>query len=67
MCVSYSEGSSEQTLAALVEGYGSLRDSWREAFDLYLLHHRLELWNLLAGLDVRARLPAIAAELLDGL
>jgi Ser/Thr protein kinase RdoA (MazF antagonist) len=62
-----SEGSSEQTLAALVEGYGCLRDSWRETFDLYLLHHQLELWNLLAGLDVRARLPAIAAELLDGL
>jgi Ser/Thr protein kinase RdoA (MazF antagonist) len=60
----FSEGSSERTLAALVDGYG-LAGHWRDEFDLYLLHHRLELWNLLARLGVTDRLPSIAAELAE--
>ena len=58
---------SEQTLAALVDGYGRLRDDWRAAFDAYVLFHQLELWTLLASLGVIDRLPAIAAELDVGL
>jgi hygromycin-B 7''-O-kinase len=58
----FSERRSDAVLAALVDGYG-LEGDWRGAFDLYLIHHRLELWNLLARLGVTERLPAIAATL----
>ena len=30
----FSDGRSDETLAALVDGYGPLRDDWREAFEL---------------------------------
>jgi Ser/Thr protein kinase RdoA (MazF antagonist) len=40
----FSDGRSEATLAALVEGYGPLRADWREAFELYVADHLLELW-----------------------
>jgi Phosphotransferase enzyme family len=47
----YSPRRNETLLAALVEGYGDLRSDWREALDLYVLYHWLELWDWLASLD----------------
>jgi hygromycin-B 7''-O-kinase len=45
----YSIRRSERTLAALVEGCGDLRSDWREALDLYVLYHWLELWDWLTA------------------
>ena len=58
----FSERKSDKTLAALIDGYG-LAGDWRATFDLYLVHHRLGLWNLLAGLGVTGRLQPLAAQL----
>jgi len=44
------ERRSEATLAALAEGHGALRDNWREALDLYVLYHWIELWDWFAYL-----------------
>jgi hygromycin-B 7''-O-kinase len=59
----FSRRRSERVLAALVEGYDGLDADWRQRFELYLLHHRLELWGLLANLGVSERLPALADEI----
>lgn len=55
----FSDGSSEETLEALIEGYGPLRREWREAFDLYVIDHLLELWVWFAHLGVTDPLPEL--------
>ncbi|HEX6700493.1 MAG TPA: phosphotransferase [Gaiellaceae bacterium] len=59
----YDRRRSEQTLAALVAGYGRLRDHWREALDLYVVYHWLELWDWFAATGTREPLPALEEEL----
>jgi aminoglycoside phosphotransferase (APT) family kinase protein len=59
----YAPGSSEVTLAALVEGYGPVRDDWRDAVDLYVVYHLLELWDWFAFLGAAEPLAGIAASL----
>ncbi|MDQ3822088.1 MAG: aminoglycoside phosphotransferase family protein [Actinomycetota bacterium] len=59
----YSRRRSDRTLAALVDGYGELRDGWRDALALYELYHSLELWVWFADLGRMDELPAIADEL----
>jgi aminoglycoside phosphotransferase (APT) family kinase protein len=54
---------SEQTLAALVEGYGGLPAGWRAAFDLYTLHHALELWTWFALGGSAAALPNLEKQM----
>jgi aminoglycoside phosphotransferase (APT) family kinase protein len=44
----YSRRPSEAKLDALVGGYGELRDGWRDAVDLYIVYHLLELWDWFA-------------------
>jgi len=46
----YSRRRSQATLAALIAGYGDVRERWREALDLYVLYHWLELWDWYASL-----------------
>jgi aminoglycoside phosphotransferase (APT) family kinase protein len=53
----------EEVLDALVAGYGELRDGWREALDLYVLYHVLELWDWFARLGDHERLPSITDDL----
>ncbi len=55
----FSDGRSDETLAALLEGYGPLRGDWREAFDLYVVDHLLELWIWFAQLGVTDPLPEL--------
>jgi Ser/Thr protein kinase RdoA (MazF antagonist) len=55
----FSDGRSEETLDALVEGYGPLRPDWREAFDLYVVDHLLELWVWFSQLGVTDPLPEL--------
>jgi hygromycin-B 7''-O-kinase len=50
-------------LAALTEGYGDLRPDWREALDLYVLYHWLELWDWLASLGQTEALDGLADEM----
>ena len=50
-------------LAALVAGYGEVRADGREALELYGLYHALELWDWLAFIGARDRLPPITSEL----
>ncbi|HET9724958.1 MAG TPA: hypothetical protein VFR44_14110, partial [Actinomycetota bacterium] len=47
----YSRRRSESTLTALADGYGGLRDGWRDAIDLYVLYQWLELgdWSAAGG------------------
>jgi Ser/Thr protein kinase RdoA (MazF antagonist) len=59
----FSDGSSDDTLAALIEGYGPLRDDWREAFDLYVVDHLLELWGWFHQLGVTDPLPELESYL----
>jgi aminoglycoside phosphotransferase (APT) family kinase protein len=59
----YSPRRSEALLAALVEGYGDLRADWRDALDLYVLYHRLELWDWFAYLGQTDPLAGIADEM----
>ena len=54
---------SEATLAALIEGYGAVREDWREAFDLYVIDHLLELWLWFIHVDVQDPLEGLAADL----
>lgn len=61
-----SERRSEATLQALAAGHGELREGWREALDLYVLYHWVELWDWLATVgqgDQRAALADIAQEM----
>ena len=59
----YSPRRNETLLAALVEGYGDLRSDWREALDLYVLYHWLELWDWLASLGQTEALDGLAEEM----
>jgi aminoglycoside phosphotransferase (APT) family kinase protein len=59
----YSRRRSEATLAALVDGYGDLRSNWREALDLYVLYHWVELWDWFASVGEKERLAGIAEEM----
>ena len=59
----YSPRRSEATLRALVEGYGDVRDDWRDALDLYALYHWLELWDWFAACGSTKPLAEIAAEM----
>jgi Ser/Thr protein kinase RdoA (MazF antagonist) len=55
----FSDGRSEETLEALVDGYGPLRPDWREAFDLYVIDHLLELWVWFDAIGVVDPLPEL--------
>jgi aminoglycoside phosphotransferase (APT) family kinase protein len=46
----YARRRSDATLGALADGYGSLRDDWRAALDLYVVYHWVELWDWFATL-----------------
>jgi aminoglycoside phosphotransferase (APT) family kinase protein len=59
----YSRRRSEPMLAALAAGYGDLRDGWRDAVDLYVLYHLLELWDWFAATGHTAPLASIAEEM----
>jgi hygromycin-B 7''-O-kinase len=59
----FSDGRSEDTLDALVEGYGPLRPDWREAFDLYVTDHLLELWIWFKQIRVTDPLPMLEEHL----
>jgi len=55
----FSDGRNDETLQALVEGYGPLRTDWREAFDLYVVDHLLELWIWFKHLGITDPLPEL--------
>jgi Ser/Thr protein kinase RdoA (MazF antagonist) len=55
----FSDGRSDETLEALLEGYGPLRADWRDAFDLYVVDHLLELWIWFHQLGVTDPLPEL--------
>ena len=55
----FSDGRSDETLDALLEGYGPLRPDWRGAFDLYVVDHLLELWVWFHQLGVTDPLPEL--------
>lgn len=55
-----------RTLAALVEGYGPVRRDWREAIDLYVLYHGLELWGFMASLGQRQHLEPLESAMKKG-
>jgi hygromycin-B 7''-O-kinase len=59
----YSPRRNETLLAALVEGYGELRPDWRDALDLYVLYHWLELWDWFASLGRTEALDELADEM----
>ena len=59
----YAARRNETLLAALVEGYGDLRSNWREALDLYVLYHWLELWDWFASLGQTEALDGLADEM----
>jgi ribosomal protein S18 acetylase RimI-like enzyme/aminoglycoside phosphotransferase (APT) family kinase protein len=59
----YSSRRSEPLLAALIEGYGRVRPNWRQALDLYVLYHRLELWDWFALLGQSEALDDLADEM----
>lgn len=59
----YSPRRNETLLAALVTGYGDLRTDWREALDLYVLYHWLELWDWCASLGELEPLDELAGEM----
>jgi Ser/Thr protein kinase RdoA (MazF antagonist) len=55
----FSDGSSDETLEALVDGYGPLRPDWRDAFDLYVVDHLLELWVWFSQIGLSDPLPEL--------
>jgi aminoglycoside phosphotransferase (APT) family kinase protein len=59
----YSRRRSEAALGALVEGYGELRDGWRDAVDLYVLYHWIELWDWFASVGTTEPLAGLAEEM----
>jgi aminoglycoside phosphotransferase (APT) family kinase protein len=60
----YSRRPSPKRIHALAAGHGDLRADWRDALDLYVLFHRLELWWWFAATGARAdALPRLAAEM----
>lgn len=60
-CACYTQRDLETAVASLAEGYGPLRDAWRETLDLYVLYHRLELWDWFATIGAREHLDSIEA------
>jgi aminoglycoside phosphotransferase (APT) family kinase protein len=62
----YYPNSNERTLAALVDGYGAVRSGWREAIELYVLYHQLELWDFMASLGETAHLEPLASAMKKG-
>jgi hygromycin-B 7''-O-kinase len=59
------EHRTEATLAALAEGHGDMPPNWREALDLYVLYHALELWVWFAYLDVREPLDGLSRDMAE--
>ena len=59
----YARRRSDETLKALVDRYGSVRDGWREALALYSVYHVLELWTWHAFVGHHAALPSLAEDL----
>ena len=59
----FAPSQSEEMLGALTNSGRDLNRDWRAVFATYLTYHQLALWNLLAGLGVADRLPAIAEQL----
>jgi Ser/Thr protein kinase RdoA (MazF antagonist) len=55
----FSDRSSDDTLDALMDGYGPVRPDWHEAFDLHVIDHLLELWIWFSHLGVRDPLPEL--------
>lgn len=55
----FSDGRSDETLEALVDGYGPLREDWREAFELYVVDHLLELWVWFSQIGLSDPLPEL--------
>src|SRR5262249_39712457 len=62
----YHPDGNERTLAALVEGYGPVRSDGREAIDLYVLYHQLELWDFMASLGETEHLEPLASAMKKG-
>jgi hygromycin-B 7''-O-kinase len=60
---SYSSRRDDSTLAALTEGYGEMRSDWREALNVYLLYHALELWDWFAENGTTDPLPHISEDI----
>jgi aminoglycoside phosphotransferase (APT) family kinase protein len=56
----YSPRRSEATLASLADGHGDLRTGWRDAIDLYVLYHWVELWDWFAVIGRTEPLVGIA-------
>jgi hygromycin-B 7''-O-kinase len=59
----YSPRPSEAALTALAGGYGDLRSDCRDAIDLYVLYHWLELWDWFAALGETHALAGIAEDM----
>lgn len=59
------ERRSERTLAALAEGHGYLPANWREALDLYVLYHWLELWDWFASLNTTDPLAELGDDMVQ--
>jgi aminoglycoside phosphotransferase (APT) family kinase protein len=62
----YYQGSNERTLAALIDGYGPVRSDWREAVELYVLYHALELWDFMASLGETEHLASLESAMKKG-
>jgi hygromycin-B 7''-O-kinase len=60
---SYSTRRGDATLGALVDGYGDLRSDWRQALDVYLVYHALELWDWFAQTRTTAPLTSIEEDM----
>jgi len=56
----YAPRPTKAELAALVEGSGIADSGWREAIDLYVLYHLLELWDWFASQGPQDSLADIA-------
>jgi aminoglycoside phosphotransferase (APT) family kinase protein len=59
----YAERRSEQTLAALADGHGTLPDHWRQALDLYVLYHWIELWDWFASIGMTDPLAGLSSDI----
>jgi Ser/Thr protein kinase RdoA (MazF antagonist) len=62
-CAYYTRRDRGTVVRALAAGYGPLRARWRDALDLYVLYHQLELWGWFARIGTREPLGAIEREL----
>jgi aminoglycoside phosphotransferase (APT) family kinase protein len=57
------ERRSEATLASLADGHGNLPANWREALDLYVLYHWVELWDWFAYLRLNDPLAGLSRDM----